>query len=91
MNCRPGQLAYVKAPGPLYGLVVKVVALDHIALREGIGEMWLYEGYAHCEFNGERYISLRDSILRPLSDPGDDAKDEAGAWLPPVPASKETA
>jgi hypothetical protein len=31
------------------------------------------------------YLAVRDSALRPIRDPGDDARDESLAYLPPVP------
>jgi hypothetical protein len=39
-----------------------------------------------------RICPAADKYLRPIRDPGDDARDESAAWLPPVPTqTKETA
>ncbi len=34
------------------------------------------------------YASCPDARLRPIRDPGDDAKDESHEWLPPVPTKE---
>lgn len=35
--------------------------------------------------DGSIYNEICDDQLRPIRDPGDDAKDESLSWLPPVP------
>lgn len=81
MNCKPNEDCYIKKPGPHYGKVIKVLCLDGF---DGPPH-WEYEGTI-IDPRGNRYTSIRDSILRPIRDPGDDASDETLSWKPvPLP------
>ena len=95
MNCKPGDLALVirplkSCPNSL-GMVVEVIGVDArfpfpggvqpgaliraaTELRDMAGLM-THQGWC------------RQSSLRPIRDPGDDAKDETLQWLP-VPTSE---
>ena len=73
---------------PLVGRFITVTKLDP-------GEpapFWLYDGERLLDGNGDEVVSFKDSVLRHICDPGDDARDESQAWLPPVPThTKEAA
>lgn len=84
MNCRPGDLAYVKV-GPNFGAIVTVTSLDPLA--EPRAPCWLFEGPRLYNVEGDPYISLRDSILRPIrGEPGDDETTVSGIENCEVPA-----
>jgi hypothetical protein len=91
MNCKPGDLAMVQ--GALNGgRIVRVLRyLGPVKFTSGNTrpDCWLLEGRL-----SERCIRAEqlggdaiqpDYNLRPIRDPGDDAKDESTLWLPPVP------
>ena len=75
MNCKPGDLAVIVV-GRLAGVVVRVTSFDPIPSPDG-AVFWLYEGEA-IALDGERYESLRDSVLRPIRD--NDGEDETLTW-----------
>jgi hypothetical protein len=95
MNCKPGDLAVVvrarfEADTPLVGRVRRVTVLTTPSWTGS--PRWLYEGERLTLKNGEVINCLADAALRPIRDPGEDARDESLAWLPPVPnTTKETA
>jgi hypothetical protein len=90
MNCKPGDLAVI-VPGPpphfqadldLIGTIVKVTQV--VTVRSDVlgqcGAQWAYEGRRlYCD--GMEVLALSDLILRPIRDPGEDAKDETLLWL----------
>jgi phosphoribosyl 1,2-cyclic phosphodiesterase len=85
MNCKPGDLAVIvrsSAFTKYIGSVVRCVATD--------GFMWQID--RSLDGHPEYWILVPDSCLRHIRDPGEDARDESLAWLPPVPnTTKETA
>ena len=83
MNCRPGDLAYFFTRGPLRDKIIRVTELDQ---NPDCDEpMWLYEGPRILMGAFGEYVSFRDSALRPIRDPGEDATDEM-IWLVGSPA-----
>jgi hypothetical protein len=97
MNCRPGDLAiFVTSELGNEGRIVKCLRL---ATRDDMNghdlhseeAAWLIDSSVPC---AERVVApfARDFNLRPIRDPGEDARDESAAWLPPVPTqTKEPA
>jgi hypothetical protein len=80
MNCKAGDMAVI-VRGPAFkkfwGRIVQVVETDGILWRlaeslDGDPKYWLL---------------VPDGCLKPLRDPGDDAKDETLEWLPLVPTN----
>lgn len=98
MNCKPGDLAViVSAPNrAALGLFVNVIELDGgvSANARHLGSpLWVIEasgGAIPCGKNGKPHkrVTAPDSALRPIRNPGEDARDETLEWLP-VPI-KET-
>lgn len=89
MNCQRGDIAVVVGQGRdegdwALGRIVQCVSLYEF---EGY-ECWLIKDPLISP-RGDRYIGVYDGSLRPIRDPGEDAKDETLSWLP-VP-SKEGA
>lgn len=110
MNCKPGDLArIVCAASPNRDRIVRCIrllqcgeemVLDGVIFAPTIhAEFWAVEGCLlgadpcgkDIEIDGG---PVGDRWLRPIRDPGEDAKDESHAWLPPVPTftkERETA
>lgn len=92
MNCKPGDLAVVVySTAGNEGRVVSCVKFLG-AVRGWVGEdLWLIEADRpmNSKWGVPNYYA-RDSRLRPLRDPGDDATDETLLWKP-VPSTKEPA
>ena len=91
MNCKPGDLAVV-VNGNSAGLLVDVVREHPIDLTR-----WICRVHAACRLkNGQikqagELATCKDSRLRPIRDPGEDAQDEALSWLPVPSTEKEAA
>lgn len=100
MNCRPGDLAVIVKPGsPNYGRFVTVREL-YDGRRPFIGTFyrgwhgepaWIVEGtdLVLVSPKGRTFAPwhvVHDEWLRPIRDPGEDAKDE---MLRPLPAPSE--
>lgn len=91
MNCKPGDLAVmVRSDFPEnIGRLLRVIVADswdgHDWSCEACCRVMTSRGWRKA---GASVLAL-DSDLRPIRDPGDDAKDETLEWLP-VP-SKELA
>lgn len=83
MNCRPGDLCYIfgSPEWSVNGRVVTAVKPLMVGLEPCWEIMPILDG---------KWWACPDKRLRPIRDPGDDAKDESTAWLPPVPQVKET-
>lgn len=90
MNCEPGDLAVViRSPDERnIGLIVKVLEAHPYLFG------WWYvdtagRGYAAnrngAPVSGSRRVRVRDTDLRPIRDPGDDAVDE---MLRPLPTEE---
>ena len=76
MNCKPGDLAVLykvtaENVRPHLGKIVRCLWVD---ARNP--ECW------HTEPEFERGRSVYDGALRPIRDPGDDARDETLEWMP---------
>lgn len=97
MNCKPGDLAVVvKSSGYgvageisklLVGRIVRVTKLDKpvaAGLHCSADLVWSFEEPVKLEFDGKSYTAhgIADDCLRPIRDPGDDARDESLSWLP---------
>ena len=98
MNCKPGDLAYViRSAAGNEGKPVQVINADVFELPGDLGlarygHLWRVR--SGLPFNslltiapGEEFV-FPDAWLRPIRDPGNDARDETLEWLP-VP-SRET-
>lgn len=83
MNCKPGDFArYVGAWEPARGMIFHVLE-EH----PGFEGAWIVSPTPP-----ERLTSaVWDASLRPLRDPGDDARDESLSWLPVPSREKEGA
>ena len=96
MNCKPGDLAVVVRTHPteaataqFLGRCVTLTAID--PMHPGC---WRYEEMPlRGRHRGQRvdWFSVPDEWLRPIRDPGDDAKDEMLRPLPTEVRSKPTA
>jgi hypothetical protein len=103
MNCKPGDLAIqvhsnANNHGALYTVLSWVGTYRFNGGAEPHHDCWNVRCEQRVvgtlgqvtEAGGVRVIP--DTYLRPIRDPGDDARDESLAWLPPVPnTTKETA
>jgi hypothetical protein len=94
MNCKPGDLAVIVCTHPgeaatkqFLGRVVRL--LEPTLYDAGVG--WSFEKQPlRGRYRGRSvtWDNLQDEWLKPLRDPGDDAKDETLSWKP-VPSTKE--
>jgi hypothetical protein len=106
MNCKPGDLAVIVARSANYGRIVNVVRRYAGELIEGSDYhmvpdvvYWVVEANgAHLvvkqDFGPElacRQHVVRDERLRPIRDPGEDAKDETLQWKEVPTKQKEPA
>jgi len=91
MNCRPGDLAII-VRGINAGVLVSVIRPTPPWCRtvaEPTEPTWEVEllssaidlNSGRCECPGQ-IGDVCDSILRPIRDPGDDARDESFSWCP---------
>lgn len=97
MNCKPGDLAVIarysprRGPDedPYIGAMLRVVSINHeVSARfEGRHTFWNFEPLSPVLL-GAPAKTIIDSALRPIRDPGDDAKDE---MLRPLPNTLEVA
>jgi hypothetical protein len=96
MNCKPGDLAvFVRSTCGNEGLIVRCIRL---LTKEEMWERrlhpdtfpcWLTDTPTKCSW-GKPDPSAPDAYIRPIRDPGEDARDETLEWLP-VPSVKEPA
>lgn len=100
MNCKPGDLAVIAWAPPstdkLIGCIVRLTtrapdAAPHPWRQIDLTVVWNYEGERLRANNGWLVETLNDYCLRPIRNPGDDARDESLSWLPAPVASKEVA
>ena len=89
LNCRPGDLAVVVSVPPYamtraLGSVVRCLEL----VDGGLGglPMWHVDPPA-----ANHYWGIGDRWLRPIRDPGEDARDETLDWLPLPVTTKDAA
>lgn len=91
MNCKPWDFALIVRTGRdtdnLAGKLVRVVRIT----RLGPYQAWEYEGEKMLGRTGRVVEALEDCCLRPIRDPGEDARDETLAWLPVPSTEKEAA
>jgi hypothetical protein len=88
MNCKPGDLAvYVGADKAHYGWIVRVVR-QHID-DNPFPSWWVDPPMPETEEWAEGLVY--DHALRPIRDPGEDARDETLDWLPVPTQHKEPA
>jgi hypothetical protein len=91
MNCKPGDMAvYVRSDSCNLGKIVRV--LRFVGKVDGWtgDDRWLTDSLQVGAYGG-RTNTARDSNLRPIRDPGDDATDETLLWLPSPSRTKEEA
>ena len=83
MNCKPGQMAMVVRGEPKENLGRVVRVLERVGNPSELIHgcvLWFYEGDLSMG-DGTRAEAVADDCLRPLKDPGDDARDETLSWL----------
>lgn len=96
MNCKPGDIARVVSSGANRDALVRVLDSDNCDPGE-----WRCEALQSLsKYVWERIVGrvpagtivyAMDSILRPIGNPGDDARDETLEWLPVPIREKEHA
>lgn len=81
MNCKPGDLAFIAAPGRKSdGTIVRCI--EFVGVLAFFGPFGGYDAPAwrldreYITFDGHRNNICPDKFLRPIRDPGDDAVDE---------------
>lgn len=89
MNCKPGDLCYLVAPFNAASRGRVVTVLRAARTKETFGRRTFYRsaavGWVIVGPNMPKSVAA-DECLRPIRDPGDDAKDEI---LRPLPAPAE--
>lgn len=93
MNCKPGDLAVVLRGGCGLAAANKDRIVEVLRPYPFIidGEhSWIVSGGGLVDPEGLpcRLLGIKDSDLRPIRDPGEDAQDESLSWLP-VPSREE--
>lgn len=83
MNCKPGDLAVLVRMLSAQDLPYLGKPLTCVRLAEDATFTWGEPFWEVAELPPA--YAVRDSCLRPIRDPGDDAVDESKQWLPPVP------
>lgn len=98
MNCKPGELAFIVRcpPSPeCVGRIVECVEFLGLARINSteFPDVWIvrWDGHSAAETHGADGYGHPDSWLRPIRDPGDDARDETLEWLPVPSREKEPA
>jgi hypothetical protein len=86
MNCKPGDLAVIvrtDIPGQeaLVGSLVQCISVDPSSSQLYGGPEWNYEAVSPGIPDPKEH-TISDDCLRPIRDPGEDAKDETLLWLP---------
>lgn len=88
MNCKPGDLAVVVRlfPDDEPSILGRVLRVTHLRERGDClgygGSAWEYEGPRLVHKLMGPYLRIADECLRPLRDPGPDARDETISWKP---------
>lgn len=99
MNCKPGDLAIIVRPSRWSGWIVEVVSSAPPFVRHVAPDGVTFAAVSNCDYwlvkaprafglmpnRVTRYGVFHKRCLRPILDPGDDAKDE---MLRPLPADK---
>ena len=93
LNCRPGDLAYTVAPVIMdrRGRVLRVLRASTIGDHARLNYGWAHDLPCWVCESSEGETICADISLRPIRDPGDDARDEALDWLPVPAQHKEPA
>ena len=87
MNCKPGDLAViVESSAGNEGKIVRCIRVSQWKALLGpngdvSGVVWEIEPPVPGWLDGSPTAFALDQCLRPIRDPGDDAKDETLAWL----------
>lgn len=88
MNCKQGEMAFI-VHGPFVGFVIKCVQrYDGPWFEARYEPGWIIEWDRKPFGAGDGII---DAFLRPIRDPGEDAKDQTLEWLPSPSKQKEIA
>lgn len=99
LNCKPGDLARIKAPFMRFrDLIVTVeraaIFGEYVRAKNGDRSFWGGESRAAwvCNANNSAFpCVIADECLSPIRDQGDDAQDESLSWLPVPSTVKEVA
>jgi len=80
MNCKGNELAIITTRPSQYGSehYGKIVFITTLDLGQR-GHFWNYDGALYNP-KGERYESIKDSVLKPIGNPDEDAIDETLTW-----------
>lgn len=85
LNCRPGDLAVVVELG-------RDCHSEPWAIGRIVRCLTTYQHEGHTCWRVDpplrQFVGVYDGALRPIRDPGEDARDESHAWLPPVPTKE---
>jgi hypothetical protein len=90
MRCKPDELAAIVGVPPGFQWAVGRIIRTKAAVTSSFGNpAWTYEGarIRHPIF-GVEADCIEDMFLRPIRDPGEDARDETLDWLPLPGASR---
>lgn len=95
MRCKPNDIARVVSNGANRDALVRVLDQDNCDPGEwrceALQSMFRYEWERIVgRVPAGTIVYAMDSILRPIGNPGDDARDESLSWLP-VPGREEVA
>lgn len=99
MNCKPGDMALC-VKGEHSGKTCEVIVRGETYREIATGAMlegWLVAFPSDVQWGKPNGLGdhsegwYPDAWLRPIRDPGDDARDESLSWLPAPVASKEVA
>jgi len=93
MNCEPGDLAVItKSWAGNEGRIVRVVCWIGKIDGWSNSDRWEIEAERPLiSSKGRLHFHAPDSFMRPIRDPGEDARDETLQWLPVPSIEKETA
>lgn len=91
MNCKPGDLAVVvKSESGSEGRLVRCLRFVGKVPGWTGDDRWAIDQVLRSNLGGKSQ-SVRDSRIRPIRDPGDDAQDETLSWLPAPSTVKDAA
>ena len=88
LNCKPGDLAViVRSDAGNEGRIVRCIRFVGKVPGWVDDDRWEIDQVLKGHLGGKSK-TVRDSRIRPLRDPGEDARDESLSWLP-VPSREE--
>lgn len=92
MNCKPGDLArYVGEDLSKHGWIVRCLEIDPLGELLTGDVCWVVDPPMPRTDGEGMARAVRDRVLRPIRDPGDDAQDETLSWKPVPHGEEQTA